>query len=120
MKVSDPFHLLGLARRAGAVRMGSDAVRRSVKSGEAALVVLAADASPAQLDKVRRLLRHHEVPHVIVADRNRLGAALGAAPLSTVAVTEPSLADQLRRRLVPAGTGSRRSPDGGRSRNAGC
>jgi ribosomal protein L7Ae-like RNA K-turn-binding protein len=116
---ADPLALLGLARRAGKVLQGTDAVRRAVRSGEAALVLLAGDASPVQLEKVRRLLRHHEVPHAVVADRNRLGAALGAGPLSAVAVTDPSLADQLRRRLPATAGGRRSSPDGGTPRNAG-
>jgi ribosomal protein L7Ae-like RNA K-turn-binding protein len=77
---ADPLALLGLARRAGKVLQGTDAVRRAVRSGEAALVLLAGDASPVQLEKVRRLLRHHEVPHAVVADRNRLGPPSGRVP----------------------------------------
>lgn len=99
--------------------IGTDAVRRSIRTGEAAVVILAGDASPVQMEKVLRLLRHQEVPHVIVADRNRLGAALGAGPVSALAVTIPSIAEQLRRRLPRSGSGGRRSPDGGTLRDAG-
>ena len=99
--------------------MGTDAVRRSIRSGEAALVILAEDASPVQTQKVLRLLQHQDIPHVIVADRNRLGAALGAGPVSAVAVTISSLAEQLRRHLPRSGSGGRRSPDGGTLRDAG-
>src|SRR5690554_793021 len=68
MAASDAFSLLGLARRAGTVLVGTDAVRRSIRNGDARLVILAGDASPVQLEKVFRLLRHHEIPHVTVAD----------------------------------------------------
>jgi len=116
---TDPLSLLGLARRAGGVVVGTDAVRRSIRSGEASLVILAEDASPVQTQKVLRLLQHQEIPHVVVADRNRLGAALGAGPVSAVAVTISSLAEQLRRHLPRLGSGGRRSPDGGTLRDAG-
>jgi len=87
--------LLGLARRAGAVVPGTVAVREAVREGRARLVVLAADASPAQLDKVERTLAGRPAPRVSFGDRSGLGAALGKRPLSAVAVTHPSFARQI-------------------------
>jgi ribosomal protein L7Ae-like RNA K-turn-binding protein len=94
--------LLGIARRAGAVIHGVDAVRRGVKSGEVELVVLAADAAEGQLGKVMGLLRHHPVPRRWVRDRAVLGQAVGTAAVSVVGVTKRSFAEPLERAL-PAG-----------------
>jgi hypothetical protein len=54
------MQLLGLARRAGGVATGTEAVRDAVRRGQARLVLLAGDASPVQLDKVEKALsRRH-------------------------------------------------------------
>lgn len=89
------YQLLGLARRAGAVAHGTEAVREAIRNGEARLVVLAADASPAQLEKVRRTLGNRPVPQASLGDRAALGVAVGVAPVSAVAVTNASLADRV-------------------------
>jgi len=89
------YRLLGLARRAGAVAHGTEGVRQSIRVGEARLVLLAGDASPAQLDKIRRTMRSRPVPEVSIGDRVGLGAAVGLAPISAVAVTSSPLADRV-------------------------
>lgn len=91
--------LLGLARRAGAVVIGTDAVRRSIRAGEVELVLIAADAAKGQREKITGLLHHREIPWAIVADRMTLGAAVGSGALTAVAVTRKSFAQQLRRGL---------------------
>ena len=92
---SKVYGLLGLARRAGAIVPGTAAVREAVREGRARLVVLAADASPAQLDKVERTLAGNPAPRVSFGDRSGLGAALGKRPVSAVAVTHPAFARQI-------------------------
>lgn len=56
---------------------------------------MAGDASSVQLEKVRKTLKNQTIPQAVLGDRNTLGAAVGLAPLSAVAVTGQSLADQL-------------------------
>ena len=89
------MQLLGLARRAGAVAPGTEAVRQAVRGGEARVVLLARDASPAQLGKIARTLKDRSIPAARVGNRETLGAAVGLAPLSAVAVTNASLAEQV-------------------------
>ncbi len=96
------YGLLGLARRAGAVAPGTDAVRRALREGDARLVLLAGDASEAQLEKVYKILRKGTIPRARVGDRENLGAALGLAPISAVAVTSAPLADQVLAELGSA------------------
>ncbi|MGD2047030.1 MAG: ribosomal L7Ae/L30e/S12e/Gadd45 family protein [Gemmatimonadota bacterium] len=89
------MQLLGLARRAGAVAPGTDAVRHAIRAGRAHVVLLAGDASPVQLDKIARTMNECSIPTAHVENRETLGAAVGLAPLSAVAVTNASLAEEL-------------------------
>jgi uncharacterized protein len=111
--------LLGLARRAGALIQGTDAVRGAVKAGEAGLVVFASDAADGQLDKVRGVLKHHPVPVRWARSRDVLGGAVGSGPLTVLAVKKGSFAEPLARSLPdrrePAEAGQKESDS-----NAGC
>ena len=92
--------LLGLARRAGALERGTGSTQRAVKDGRARLVLFADDASEVQRDKVLKLLRHRATPRVILGSRAELGAAVGSAPISAVAVTEAGFASRLASHLA--------------------
>ena len=96
---SDALELLGLAHRAGAVERGVDAARRAVREGRARLILFADDASATQLRKLTGLLEHRPVPRRRVADRVALGAALGAPPVSAVAITRSEFAESILRRF---------------------
>jgi ribosomal protein L7Ae-like RNA K-turn-binding protein len=89
------YGLLGLARRAGGVVPGTEAVRQAVRDGRARLVLFAEDAAPAQLEKIERTLAGRPARRVSFGDRDRLGAAMGVRPVAAVAVTKASLAEQI-------------------------
>lgn len=93
------LELLGLAQRAGTVDRGVDATRRAVREGRARLVLIAEDASVAQLKKITGLLEHRPVPRHVAGGRDELGAALGAPPLSAVAITRRDFAELMLRHL---------------------
>ncbi|MGE0159266.1 MAG: L7Ae/L30e/S12e/Gadd45 family ribosomal protein [Gemmatimonadales bacterium] len=99
--VSRVTGLLGLARRAGGVAVGTEAAREAIRAGHARLVLVAQDAAPAQSAKMRRTLAGHAVPHAAWGSRGELGAAVGVAPLSAVAVTHAELAAQMLSVLEP-------------------
>ena len=92
---SSALRLLGLARRAGAVAPGTDSVRRAIRDGEALLILMAEDASSVQLKKLRTTRDDGSIPRVTLGDRATLGAAVGMAALSAVAVTQASFATRL-------------------------
>ncbi|MCG6956543.1 MAG: ribosomal L7Ae/L30e/S12e/Gadd45 family protein [Gemmatimonadetes bacterium] len=99
---ADAFRLLGLARRAGAVVPGIDGARRTLQEGKARLILMADDASGVQLDKIRRLLDNRSIPQARLGDRATLGAAIGTGPVSAIAVTVATFAQELQRRLGAA------------------
>lgn len=99
--------LLGLAQRSGALAAGVDATREKVRTGTARLVVMAADAAPGQLKKVRGILSHRDIPLRWVPTREALGRSVGRPPTSVVAVTSHSFAEQLVKRLPATPSGGR-------------
>ncbi len=105
-KTRDALSLLGLARRAGQVAGGTEAVRQAVRDGRVALVIMATDASETQLDKIRSTIHNRTIPQVYLGDRNTLGSAIGSAPLAAVAVTSASLAGRLLEELGAVNAGS--------------
>lgn len=102
-QANSALRLLGLARRAGAVAPGTDAVRRAIREGDARLILVARDASSVQLEKIRTTLHDRSIPQAVLGDRNTLGAAVGFARLTAVAVTDRALADRLVAELETAG-----------------
>jgi ribosomal protein L7Ae-like RNA K-turn-binding protein len=84
--------LLGLAARAGAVVFGTDMVRRGIREGTVLDVILAADASPTQHDKVIPLMEARGVPYRVLLTRDRLGAATGKGPVTAIGLTNRGFA----------------------------
>ncbi len=82
---------LGFAARAGRLRVGTEAVRRSIRAGEAAAVVIAGDASPQVRARLTRLAAARSAEHRVVLDGQRLGRAVGRARVVALAVTDRSL-----------------------------
>ena len=63
------------------------------------MVVMAGDASDVQLGKIRSALRNRPIPWVILGDRATLGERVGRDPVSALAVTASSFAEQIQRKL---------------------
>ncbi len=101
------LELLGLARRAGALALGAGQARLMLRRGQAHLVWVAADASPSQQAKVVLLAEARGIPVCWGGTRRDLGSAVGAGPVSALAVTDPGLARAIRecahRKLQPEG-----------------
>ena len=84
--------LLGLARRARKVVSGSEAVESAVKRHSARLVLIAADASSRSVGTIRALTARSGIACHTRLAKEELGAAVGGAPRSCVAVIDPHLA----------------------------
>ena len=89
--------MLGLARRAGKLAMGEEKASDAVRSGKAALILLALDASANTEKKFSDMGRFRSVPVLRPGGRFQMGAAVGRAAAVTLAVTDPGFAEQLAR-----------------------
>jgi hypothetical protein len=88
-------HLVGLARRAGGLAVGSEATLASLGRGDAALVVIATDASARTSERIGRALG--ATPRVEVSTVLSLGRAIGREALAVAAIEHPRLAEAIQR-----------------------
>lgn len=87
--------LLGLARRAGRVALGSDAAAEALKKGEARLLLLAGDLSPRSAGHAEDAARQAGVRCVRMAETmDEVGMALGRRT-GVVAVKDAGFAKKL-------------------------
>ncbi len=81
--------LLGIARRAGHIAIGFDAVKAAVTDGRAQLVLLAADRSAKTEKELRYAAQGSSCPiRVLAADKEALAHALGLQKPVAVAATD--------------------------------
>ena len=94
--------LLGLARRAGKLAVGTSAVERMVHEGRRPLLIIASDAGEGPRT---RLLRLAPVRGVLadVVSRDDLAMALGRKELTVVAVGDPDFVHGIERLAGEAG-----------------
>ncbi len=93
------LNMLGMAARAGEVCSGEFAVEKSVKSGEAVLVLIATDGSDNTRKKFRNMCAFYDVPFVEYATKDTLGHAIGKDQRSSVSITDVGLAKAIRNNM---------------------
>jgi len=93
------LRLLGLARRAGSLVAGSEAVKGAARSGSLRAVVFARDASTNAVHRIEPSLLRQGVRSSACGDRAALGAALGKGPIAVVGITDAALARTVLDRL---------------------
>ena len=103
-KADKALSLLGIARRAGRVTRGFDAVIAEVREGQARLILLAADVSERTERGVRRAGDEGEIPIVKTEyEMADFSAALGvAAPVGVVALNDRGFANKMTELLSSA------------------
>lgn len=81
--------LLGIARRAGHIAIGFDAVKALLVDGRAQFILLAADRSAKTEKELRYTAQNSSCPiHVLAADKEALAHALGLQKPVAVAATD--------------------------------
>jgi ribosomal protein L7Ae-like RNA K-turn-binding protein len=99
MKTEKIRGLLGLARRARALTVGSRETRAGLRRGDVRLVLLAGDGSERDRSRLLRAAREAGTPARIAGSRAELGSSLGRGEVAVCGVTDPHLAAEIRGRL---------------------
>lgn len=87
--------LLGLARRAGKVTLGFDAVCSSVGKNESRLILTADDVSDGTMRKLRNRLREQEITiHGMPYGMKEINAAIGK-PVRIISINDSGFAGKL-------------------------
>ncbi len=93
------LNLIGLAQKAGKVVSGEFMTEKAVKLGDAALVILAEDASDNTKKKFGNMCEFYEVPLRIHAAKDYLGHAMGKELRASLAVTDEGLAQAIMKKM---------------------
>lgn len=115
MKTEEIRGLLGLARRARSLTVGSRETRAGLRRGRVSVMLVAGDGSPRDRDRLLRAAEESDVPAFVLGTRAELGEAVGRATVAVLGVTDRNLAAGVLDRLGKAGDGSAR----GRRTNGG-
>ena len=88
--------LLGIARRAGRVVIGTRAVDGAARAGRLALLLVASDASRHALGRLAPEAR--AAPRLTLGSRAALGRILGRRSIAVAGVTDVALAERMLER----------------------
>ena len=91
--------LIGLATKAGKTASGEFLTEREVKSGKAALVIVAGDASENTKKKFRNMCDYYKVPIYFYEDKDTLGHAMGKQFRASLAILDEGFAKGIRKHL---------------------
>ena len=103
MKQDRVLSLIGLATKAGQCANEEFLAANETKSGKAALVIVAEDASDNTKKKFRDMCKFYEVPIYFYGDKDTLGHAMGKEFRATLAVTDAGFAKGIKKHLETEG-----------------
>ena len=99
LKPNKSMGLIGLATKAGKTAGGEFLTEREVKSGRAALVIVAEDASENTKKKFQNMCEYYKVPIRFYGDKDTLGHAMGKQFRASLAVLDEGLAKGIRKHM---------------------
>jgi ribosomal protein L7Ae-like RNA K-turn-binding protein len=102
--------LLGLARKGRGLSIGSRETRAALHRGDVRLVLLAADGSPRDRERLERISAEQSVPVRVTASRAELGEWIGRGPVAVLGIRDPNLATAVSRRFDRSTGGARDVP----------
>lgn len=99
MKQNKIYALLGLAMKAGKIQSGEFSTEKTVKSGQAFLVIVAEDASGNTKKMFTNMCTYYNVPLYFLGKKEELGSAIGKELRASMAVTDAGLAKALETQI---------------------
>ena len=94
------YSLLGLAARARKLASGEFMTEKSVKTGQAALVITAQDASDNTKKNFRDMCTYYHVPFFLFGTKEELGRAIGKELRASLAVNDAGFAEAIKKELA--------------------
>ena len=100
MKQDKVLSLIGLATKAGQTASGEFMTEREVKTGRAALVIVAGDSSDNTKKKFRDMCEFYKVPIYFYGDKDTLGHAMGKEFRASLAILDEGFAKGVIKHLT--------------------
>lgn len=99
MSQSKVLSLISLATKAGKTVSGEFCTEKEVKSGRAAAVVVAKDASENTKRKFSNMCDFYKVPVYFYADKDTLGHAMGKEFRASLAILDEGFAKGMKKHM---------------------
>lgn len=99
MRPDKVMSLIGLATKAGKTASGEFMTENETKSGKAALVIVAEDASDNTKKKFKNMCDFYKVPIYFYGDKDTLGHAMGKEFRASLAILDQGLAKGIQKHL---------------------
>lgn len=99
MNQNKVLSLVGLATKAGKTVSGEFCTEKEVKSGRAALVIVAGDASENTKKKFQNMCSFYKVPIYFYQDKDTLGHAMGKQFRASLAILDEGFANGIKKHL---------------------
>ena len=99
MKTNKILSLVGLATKAGRCVSGEFMTEREIKTGRAALVIVAEDASENTKKMFRNMCEFYKVPIYFYGNKDTLGHAMGKEFRASLAVLDEGFAKGIRKQF---------------------
>ena len=99
LKQDKVLSLIGLATKAGQTASGEFMTEREVKTGRAALVIVAGDSSDNTKKKFRDMCEFYKVPIYFYGDKDTLGHAMGKEFRASLAILDEGFAKEIMKQM---------------------
>ena len=99
MGQSKVLSMISMATKAGKTASGEFCTEREVKSGGAALVIVAGDASDNTKKKFKNMCDYYHVPICFYKDKDTLGHAMGKQFRASLAILDEGFAKGIRKHM---------------------
>ena len=100
LKQDKVLSLIGVATKAGQTASGEFMTEREVKTGRAALVIVAGDSSDNTKKKFRDMCEFYKVPIYFYGDKDTLGHAMGKEFRASLAILDEGFAKGVLKHLT--------------------
>lgn len=99
MSQSKVLSIISLATKAGKTVSGEFCTEKEVKSGRAAAVIVAENASGNTKKKFKNMCDFYQVPIYFYADKDTLGRAMGKEFRASLAILDEGFAKGMRKHM---------------------
>ena len=94
-KDSRVLGLLGIATKAGAMTFGTEAVKESIESKKAKLVIVANDASDKTIDNFIFICKNNKLPIIKFGTIDTLSKAIGKPNKAVISIKDRNLSEEI-------------------------
>lgn len=99
MKQDKALAMIGMAQRAGKVASGEFSTEKAVKTGKAALVIVADDSSDNTKKMFSDMCRYYNVPIYFYSNKETLGHSIGKQFRASLAVLDEGFGYTIKKHL---------------------